>query len=376
MRFGSFLQHRWFIAVLLLASIAGGVFYRLVVPGASFLLRMRSADEAVARAGHPFHIVKSVVELPKRRIPIRMYLPREGYHSVLLVIHGVHREGYDEVRLVRFARILAGLGHAVVTPEIAHLKHYDINPMAVEDIKQAALWALNDSGLTGAADDHRIGILGISFSGGLGLSAAASLELRDRVRFVFSFGGHADLKRTMTYLVTGDLPGGSKLPPHVYGQAVIALRFVDQLVSPDDEIELREALFDYLREDHAGIKAQLDQLGPSAKRIIEQCLERNTEALGALLEPFVRNYHPPAILSPVQGEPPSCPVFLLHGSVDNVIPPSETAALHEWASKATDATVVISDLIRHVELGQDQTTTHAIVSYWQIIRFWTELLRS
>ena len=68
--------------------------------------------------------------------------------------------------------------------------------------------------------------------------------------------------------------------------------------------------------------------------------------------------------------------FLLHGSVDNVIPPSETLALEEWASQQTETTALVSDLIKHVELEEDEENTGSAFDYIEIIRFWTELLRN
>ena len=60
--------------------------------------------------------------------------------------------------------------------------------------------------------DGRVGMMGISFAGGLSIVAASRPSLRDRVAFVLSFGGHGDLPRTLRYLCTG-MPGGRHAPP-------------------------------------------------------------------------------------------------------------------------------------------------------------------
>ena len=56
------------------------------------------------------------------------------------------------------------------------------------------------------AADGKIGMLGISFSGGLSIVAAGRPALRDQVAFVMSFGGHGDLQRVMRYLCSGNAP--------------------------------------------------------------------------------------------------------------------------------------------------------------------------
>ena len=54
------------------------------------------------------------------------------------------------------------------------------------------------------APDGRVGMIGISFAGGLSIVAAGRPSIRDKVAFVMSFGGHGDLPRTLKYLVTGE----------------------------------------------------------------------------------------------------------------------------------------------------------------------------
>ena len=104
-------------------------------------------------------------------------------------------------------------------------------------------------------------------------------------------------------------------------------------------------------------------------------MERNYRELGRILEPVVRSGASDPVLSPVRSTAPTCPVFLLHGSTDNVIPPSETTALARWAENETKTTSLITDLVRHVDL-KDDPTKDSVFAYYQLIRFWTELLRS
>ena len=65
------------------------------------------------------------------------------------------------------------------------------------------MWLSSDAGL---APDRKVGLMGISFSGGFSVVAAGRPSMADRVAFVFSFGGHADLPRVLRYLCTGVEP--------------------------------------------------------------------------------------------------------------------------------------------------------------------------
>ncbi len=362
------------IALILIPSVlllAFGIGYRLTMPGALFLSRLFEGSGA---SPSEFNVRDGIVEREGRGIPLRVYRPSRGANRVVLLLHGVHHRGYDEKRLVGFAELLAAFGYVVVTPDIESLKTYEIASEAVKDIESSALWTLEQPDIMDASADGDIGIFGISFSGGLGLSASALPSIENRVRFVFAFGGHGDLKRTMTYLVTGGLPDGGNLKPHVYGQAVLARKFAPNLVAADQVESLRSVLLDYLKGNYDTVRERQKDLPEESKAIVQLCLKRDTETLGKLLEPWVRAHTPPTILSPVHGDVPKCPVFLLHGSVDNVIPPSETTALGRWALPHTDTTVLVSEAIKHVELSNKEEKPSWTALY-RIIRFFTEMLR-
>ncbi|MEW6744929.1 MAG: hypothetical protein AB1486_19420 [Planctomycetota bacterium] len=179
----------------------------------------------------------------------------------------------------------------------------------------------------------------------------------------------------MAYLATGLLSSGERLPPHVYGQAVLLRRLADKIVPPEEVESLRQVLLIYLDEQFEAAEKATAALAPRSQELVRLGLDRNTEGLGKVLEKAVRDTPSEPCLSPTRGHPPGCPVFLLHGSIDNVIPPSESLELKAWASRATKTTCLVSELIRHVELEKGEQGP-GWRDYWKIIRFWTELLRS
>jgi hypothetical protein len=295
----------------------------------------------------------------------------------------VHYGGYDEPRLTHFSRVLADRGFAVVTPEIDGLKNYEIQPSAVDAIERSALWLLDASGLVTEEEGQKIGLLGISFSGGLCLSAGSRQSLKGRLAYVFAFGSHANLDRTLNYLTTGELPGeanlpphiyGANLPPHIYGQAVLARWFAEKLVPPDQVDSLRKVLLVYLHEKFEEAKKASETLGPESQHLVKLCLERNTKDLGRILLPHVQTLASPDCLSPEKNKPPDCPLFLLHGSTDNVIPAYETHQLKAWAEPRTETVTLVSHLIQHVELGEEGAD-FSLIDYWDILRFWTRMLK-
>ena len=134
-------------------------------------------------------------------------------HAVLLVT-GVHRDGINEPRLRTLASELAATGRVVVTPEIDDLLHYRVTSRVTDTIEDVAKWMTARGDLFGAT---RIGVIGVSFSGGLSIVASGRPSIRGQIAYILSFGGHGNLPRVLRYLCTGE---GGPRPPHPYGVAV------------------------------------------------------------------------------------------------------------------------------------------------------------
>jgi hypothetical protein len=105
---------------------------------------------------------------------------------------------HDDHRLPRVGLEPVDLGQELVEAE---LSRFEITPAVTDRIEDAAVWLARDSGL---APWGRIGLMGISFSGGLAIVAAGRAPLRNRLLYVLSFGGHDDLSRVLEYFCTGN----------------------------------------------------------------------------------------------------------------------------------------------------------------------------
>ena len=121
----------------------------------------------------------------------------------MLLVPGVHAMGIDEPRLTGLSHELAATGLAVLTMELPDLAHYQFTPRTVDIIEDGARWLADRKDI---AADGRVGLMGISFAGGLSMVAAGRPALKDRLAFVFSFGGHGDLPRVLRYLCSGQEP--------------------------------------------------------------------------------------------------------------------------------------------------------------------------
>ena len=354
------------IAVLL---TVGSITCRLISPGLQFVLNNMEKDDTPC----PAPLCDTAIILGGDTVPIRVYRPHSKQKKVVLLVHGVHFKGYNEPRLLHFMRTLLTEHSTVVVPDLHDLKNYELTPHTVGLIEQCALWTINSPRVN--PRHKKIALYGISFSGGLCISVASRESLRGRISSVFDFGGHGDLDETLEYLVTGIQPDGTRLPPHIYAGAVVARWLADSLVPPGQVQPLREALFYYLSEQGDNVDRMLDSLPEESKMIVNLCRDRKADELGKLLKIHLKNYTADPVLSPLKGPVPTSPLFLLHGSTDNVIPPAETRKIGVWAAQTTRVVMLVSPLIQHVEMGKNSRVP-PVADYWNFIRFWTELLRS
>ena len=370
--------------VALLALLAGAYGAADYVRGAALVVDaaaiggwMGSAAEWTEQARS-----RSSLKVPWRggSLAAYAYVPEAEIRRGMLILPGVHAVGIDEPRLVHFADDLAARGYAVVTLDLPDLRAYAITPRTTDMIEDAALWLASRRDL---APDGRVGLIGVSFGGGLTVVAAGRPRLRDRVSMTLSFGGHGDLPRTLDYLCTGNLPGGGYLAPHDYGVVIILLGVADRVV-PAAQVELlRRGIRVFLEASHVDMvdKASAAALFTRARKLAAEMPEpaatlmhyvntRDVKALGPLLRPHVSALGGDPALSPERSPAPSAPVFLLHGADDNVIPAAEAVMLRRYVEQATRTRLLLTPLITHAEV--DRPTNLGAI--WKLIAFWTDVL--
>ena len=124
----------------------------------------------------------------------RIYHPIGIAHpSALVVVPGVHHLGMDEPRLRRFARALASHGYLVMTPQVDELADYNITEHSATVIGDAVHELVRRSGAP------KVGLLGLSFAGGMALIAASDEAVQQQLSEVIAIGAHDDLNRVLNF---------------------------------------------------------------------------------------------------------------------------------------------------------------------------------
>ncbi len=373
------------IGVPLAVLSAGALAAHDYVHGAAFVVQA-AGMQGVARELAEWDseaIDERPLRIPWRggELAARFYNPHKRSGRLILLVPGVHAAGIAEPRLVGFARDIASMGHPVVTAQLDDLTRYQITARTTDMIEDAASWLLSPAA---PMRDGAIGMMGISFGGGLTLVAAGRPALRDRVAFAMSFGGHGDLPRTLRYLCTGIQPDGAHRPPHDYGVAIILLGVADQVVPAAQVEPLRTAILTFLEAsrldlvDKAASAREFEDarqlagaLPEPARTLMAYVNARDVEHLGPILLPHVSAMGGDPALSPARSPTPAGPVYLLHGSDDNVIPSVETTLLaRELRGQGVRVHELETPLITHAEVDRGA----AISALIRLVKFWGDLL--
>lgn len=394
---------RWLIGATLLA-VGGTVATLPYLDAAAFIARAADLPGAPAtvaawRASDTDGTTDLSIATRYGAVPARVYRPSDGFARTIVLVPGVHRDGIDEARLVGLAQDLSATGFAVVTVASPDLQRFRITPAVTDVIEDAIHWASEQPDL---APDRRVGVLGVSFSGGLSIVAAGRDRIRDRLAFLVSFGGHGDLARVMHYLTSGDVLGNldaaraSRVvqgadhvqvhPPHDYGVAVVLLTLAGELVPPEQVGPLSAGIEGFLLAssldmvdkpralaEFARMRDYADTLAEPAATLMRYVNDRNVRDLGARLLPIVDRLadHPamPALSPERAPRTPAAPVYLLHGTDDNVIPSVETVLLGEYLQGKSPVRGLLSGLITHAEVNRAPTATEA----WRLASFWRQV---
>lgn len=141
---------------------------------------------------------------PHRDLHAQLYWP-ERLGGALLLVHGMHHLGNTDHRFVRLCRILAAAGIAVLAPSLPDYRSLRMAPSVVRDV-QVAFDALCERLPPGS----RPGIMSISFGSLPALRLVSDPAYADRAGGIVVFGGYGDFVSAIHFILDGTTPG---LPP-------------------------------------------------------------------------------------------------------------------------------------------------------------------
>ena len=355
------------------------IFLLLARPGfrylraAGLLLRIENPEHAGRIGGlHTYPLEESLTEIrtPSGPIRARLYTPKGIANAPgIMIVHGVHHLGIDDPRLVAFARAMSAGGIQVLTPEILSLTDYKVDAHSIDLIGNAARDFSQSL-------HQKVGVLGISFGGGLSLVAASDPRYAPFIQFVLSIGAHDDLERVSQFFISNKItrPDGTTLQmaAHEYGPLVLIYSHLDDFFPPADVANAHEALRLLLWEKVDDSRRFAERLSPASRAKMELLYNHNIDPLAPEISQVIAQRHSEmADVSP-HGHLRDLhvPVLLLHGAADNVIPPTELLWLEHDLPPSDLVASLTSPVLSHASLEGKPT----LLDNLRLVHFMAKML--
>ena len=357
---GSQCRLRWGFLLVLLLSLAmlGACMPRLGDSEAALALEDISAGWLGSR-------LKSLTPGPERRSVVYavddrqrnadLYLSLQGAQAGIVLVPGVTPQGKDDSRLVALANTLARLRFAVLVPDLRGVRRYRVSASDVEEVADAFRYLRSRPEL---APGDRAGIAGISYGAGPVVLAALEPGVREEVDFVVTLGGYYDLHSTVTYITTGyyrvdtDRPW-QRLDPHPYARSVFLRSYAELVERRADRGVLSAYARDLMGDIDIVPLVTPRGLAPDARALYDLVTNRNPDRVPELIDrlsPRIRRQL--EALNPAAHDVSEFPgrFILVHGRSDNLIPYTESVALHRALPSGRSDLFVI-DGFAHVDLS-------------------------
>jgi dienelactone hydrolase len=389
-------RRRWAVFVLLIVLAGGWIVVRAARPtiAAAALILDLTGQQRTLRSWLPVRaqaVSTRDFDVPARHgaIHARLFEPATPSGTTTAIFPGVHGGGVDEPRMNALAHQLAANGLRVLIAPLPELRVYTIRPRSTDDVEDVSVWLASQPAL---APTGKIALVGVSFAGGLALVAAGRPSLANKLVLVAAMGSQGNLPRAMNYLCTSVLPDGTVQPAHDYGPVVILLAGLHHFVPLDQIDPLRRAIVTFLDASSLDVtdppksaalfaeaKRMGDALPEPSRSVMDLVNRRDVKTLGPMLLPYLEELGGAAALSPERSPATSAPVFLLHGSHDNVIPYTETPMLAAYlrAHGNSNVTTLLTPLISHanVQGAGNDAAKPPLGAVWALTRFWASMLR-
>ena len=309
----------------------------------------------------------------KQQVRARLYTPRNKPNAPAMVIfHGVHHLGIDEPRLMGFAAAMASCGIRVLTPELPDIKDYHVSQDSVRTIGESVKWFALQTG-------QPVGVMGLSFSGGLALVAAADPLYHPDFKFVFAVGSQDSMARVTQYYRTGSdvRPDGTieVLPAHEYGPLVMEYEYLEDFIPAHDVGAVRAVLRAHLYEDTSAETEASTGLNEVQKRESLELMDATSPVTRAKIAVAIMKHNGElAGLSPLgRLQTLSTPVYLLHGEADNIIPSAETLWMASELPREDLKAMLVSPVLSHIDLDGPKP---GAMDEWRLIHFFALIVRA
>ena len=292
--------------------------------------------------------------LSNGKTPIILYTPNQKVKGLIISLTGFSMSGYQDKRIAVVNNAFTKMGYRVITPKINTIDTLLIHPSGIDEIKELIQKITNDQLLN--PNKFCPAVFAPSFTAGIATLSIAEMP-ENSVSSLCLIGSFCDFETTIEFALTNEKNADD------YGMHILMKNFIKYEVGNNPELE---ALIQTALEDN-GLKRQVpllpNLLAQTDLATVEMYknLRYNTEYRRDMIMaawtkiPDFTSYKNRLDLSK-HAHKITCPITLIHGKDDVVIPSSESVLLNSLIKNQNPKVhLALSNLLDHgdIKVGFD-----------------------
>ncbi len=302
------------------------------------------------------------------KFPVKIFKPvGKDKCPVVLVTHGLAPRGFDDWRLVAFAKTLAKTGCVVFMPNFELLKQVKIKMSTVDKVR----FIFNKMLELKFVNPDRAGIFAISYSGGPVTIAFSDKKYSSKLKYIIYLGGYYDLSNVLVFGLSGHSTFKGYdyyTKPSKWGRWYYLLSNIDYVETESDKRLLRRIaeLRKYNPDDD--ISEFEKKLSDKGKKLLEMIKTSDHKKIRALIKKqSLRFRNTLKVMSPELyiKNLTGVKIYLLHASNDPLIPFTESFLFREKLIKnKIPASLTLINALEHVDVVKKKFTFKNIISFY------------
>jgi pimeloyl-ACP methyl ester carboxylesterase len=314
--------------------------------------------------------VETELQLPQGKTPIIVYTPTRKEKGLIITFTGFAVNGYKDYRIAVVNNAFRKMGYRVITPRIDSIDSLLIHPKAIDEVKDVIQAIMADPILN--PNKFSPSVFAPSFTGGIAALAIAEMP-SNTISSLCLLGSFSDFESTIQFALTNEVNLDN------YGMHILMKNFLKYEIGDNSEIE---QLIQTALEDN-GLKRTIpllpEQIAKASSKNAElyQKLVNDTQFRKDVIMrawskiPNFTNWKNRLDLS-IHAHKINCPVSIIHGKNDNVIPSDQSVILQSLIKENNENVhLELSNLLDHGDLKLSSKIFAEVANLAKAFNFFT-----
>lgn len=290
------------------------------------------------------------LSLSSGKTPLLLYTPAQKEKGLIISLTGFSMSGYEDKRIAVVSNAFAKLGYRVITPKINSIDTLLIHPSGIDEVKEV----INQISADPLLNPNKFcpAVFAPSFTAGIAALAISEMPANS-VSSLCLIGSFCDFETTIQFALTNEKSADD------YGMHILMKNFLKYEVVNHPRLEelVQTALEDNgLKRQVPLLPSLLAQTDLATVNLYNQ-MRYNTDFRSDLMMrawtkiPDFDSWKNRLDLSK-HANKITCPVTIIHGKDDNVIPSSESILLHALLKHNNpNVHLEVSNLLDHGDMN-------------------------